>query len=68
MRLAGICLILGLLAGCGGADESPAAQDPPKKTVFDPMTSQVERVQKRADELPQERKDNLDAAIDSTSQ
>ena len=60
--------MLGLLAGCGAGPEPAATQEPPKKTVFDPLTSQVDKVQKRADELPQERKENLDAAIDSTSQ
>lgn len=55
------------LSGCGATSQEPPAPAPPQKTVFDPMTRQIGRVQKLTDELPKERKDNLDTAIDADS-
>jgi hypothetical protein len=51
-------------SACGGpaSDESPP---PPQKTVFDPMLQQRDKARELAEKLPQERKENLDRAIDA---
>ncbi len=63
MRYVLVCLVLGALSGCGSSEPPP----PPEKTVFDPMTSQIDKVKEQAETLPVERKGNLDDAIDADS-
>lgn len=66
MRRFAVCTVLGMLAGCGSSEPPPPAP-PPKKTVFDPMTRQVDEARHLAETLPGERKDTLDKAIDGDS-
>ena len=60
MRYLLLGAILTALAAC--SDSKPP---PPEKTVFDPMLQQRDKAQELADKLPQERKENLDRAIDA---
>lgn len=66
LRVSFVAALAMSLAGCGSSSTEPPPA-PPEKTVFDPMTSQIEKVQKQVDALPKERKDNLDSAIESES-
>lgn len=64
--MAAVVMSLGLAACGGGASQSnEQAAAPPQKTALDPMMQQLERVQRQAETLPQQRKDNLDRAIES---
>jgi hypothetical protein len=59
-----------LTSACGGGsgqEPARAAEAPPAETVFDPMTSQIDKAREAAETLPQERKDGLDQAIDGDS-
>jgi hypothetical protein len=67
--LLGAWIALALL-GCSskpGAEEPAGAQAPPEATVFDPLTGALEKTRQQAETLPQQRKDDLDAAIDGGS-
>ena len=70
MKYLGALLLLANLAACGSANESaPApAATPPEKTVFDPMTRQIDRAKQLSETLPDQRKADLDKAIDPDSQ
>jgi hypothetical protein len=68
--LAGV-LGVGLISGCSsGSDDSTPAEieaAEPAGTVFDPMTSQLDKAREAAETLPRERKEGLDQAIDGDS-
>ena len=65
-----IIAALALLAACGSAkhDAPPPPVAPAKKTVFEPLVNQLDYVKQQAETLPQERKENLDAAIAADEQ
>ena len=70
MRYLLATLLLTAVAACGSSDKSepaPAATRP-QKTVFDPMTRQVDRAKQLSETLPDQRKGDLDTAIDGDSQ
>jgi hypothetical protein len=59
LSLAWLCGAAILLAGCG------SSEPPPQKTVFDPMTSKVDEVKQKTDAIVDQRKGNLDQAIEA---
>lgn len=61
--------MLATLAACGAAPHDAPATPPAKtKTVFDPLLQQRDKAQELAHKLPDERKENLDHAIEAESQ
>jgi len=66
MRILWISAALAACSACSSpADNVPP---PPQKTVFDPMLQQRDKAKELAEKLPQERKENLDRAIDADGQ
>ena len=64
MKALPLIVTLALLSGCGSSEPPPP---PPKKTVFDPLTDQLHKVEQKAATMPDERKADLDKQIDSGS-
>ena len=56
------------LAFAACAKSAPPPAMPVEQTAFGPMVEQLHDVQKKADELPQQRKADLDRAIDQSGQ
>lgn len=63
MRTLPLIVALAVLSGCGSSEPPP----PPKKTVFDPLTDQLHKVEQKAATMPDQRKADLDKQIDSNS-